>query len=314
MTEVRSFLGLAGYYRRFVEVFSKRAMPMTCLPKKGEKFWWTRECELVFHTLKEKLTTTPVLVITISGEGYEVYTDASLRGLGCVLMQRGNVVAYGSRQLKTHEQNYPTHDLELAAMVFSLKLWRCYLDGDKFQGYSDHKSLKYFFTQKDLNLRQRRWVEYLEDYDFTLNYHPRKANVVVDALSRKFQGELNVSISEWKLKDALEDFDLWIGEGESRPCIFNLVTQPLLQQRIVTLQRRDNELEAIRSRLEMSEIVENWAIINDQIREEVLGECHRSKFSIHPRSNKMYRDMKRRYWWKGMKKDVARYVSKCAVC
>ena len=130
------------------------------------------------------------------------------------------------------------------------------------------------------------------------------------------------------MKDALRDFDIWIREGESRPCIFNIVAQPLLQQRIVTLQRRDNELEAIRSRLERSEMVENWAIINDElrfrgrlcvlnhdrIREEVLGECHRSKFFIHPTSNKMYRDMKRQYWWKGMKRDVARYISKCAVC
>ena len=151
---------------------------------------------------------------------------------------------------------------------------------------------------------------------------------MADALSIKSRGELNVSISKWKLKDALRDFDLWIGESESRPCIFNLVAQPLLQQRIVTLQRRDNELEAIRSRLERSEMVENWAIINDElrfrgrlcvpdhdrIREEVLDECHRSKFSIHLGSNKMYRDMKRQYWWKGMKKDVARYISKCAVC
>ena len=151
---------------------------------------------------------------------------------------------------------------------------------------------------------------------------------MADALSRKSRGELNVSISEWKLKDSLKDFDLWIGEGESRPCIFNLVAEPLLRQRIVTLQRRDNELETIRSRLERSEMVENWAIINDElrfrgrlcvlnhdrIREEVLGECHRSKFSIHQGSNKMYKDMKRQYWWKGMKRDVARYISKCVVC
>ena len=172
VTEVRSFLGLAGYYRRFVEGFTKLAMPMTRLTKKGEKFLWTPECELVFHILKEKLTMDPVLIIPKSGEEYEVYTDASLQGLGCVLMQGGKVVAYGSRQLKTHEQNYPTHDLELAVVAFALKLWRCYLYGKKFQVYSDHKSLKYIFTQKDLNLRQRRWVEYLEDYDFSLNYHP----------------------------------------------------------------------------------------------------------------------------------------------
>ena len=141
-----------------------------------------------------------------------MYTDASLRGLGCVLMQGGKIVAYGSRQLKTHEQNYPTHDLELAVVVFALKLWRCYLYGEKFQVYLDHKSLNYIFIQKDFNLRQRRWIEYLKDYDFTLNYHLGKANVMADALSRKSRGELNVSIGEWKLKEALEDFDLWIGE------------------------------------------------------------------------------------------------------
>ena len=219
-----------------MEGFSKHAMPMTYLTKKREKFLWTPECELVFRTLKEKLTTTPVLIIPNSGEGYEVYTDASLQGLGCVLMQGGKVVAYGSRKLKTHEQNYPTHDFVLADVVFTLKLWRCYLYGEKFHVYSDHKSLKYIFTQKDLNLKQMRWVKYLEDYDFILNYHPGKENVVADALSRKSRGELNVSVSEWKLKDALRDFDLWIGEGETRPCIFNLVAQPLLRQRIVTLR------------------------------------------------------------------------------
>ena len=196
VTEVRSFQGLAGYYRRFVEGFSRLAMPMTHLTKQGEKFLWTPECELVFHTLKKKLTTAPVLIIPNSGEEYEVYTDASLRGLGCVLMQGGKVVAYGSRQLQTHEQNYPTHDLELASVVFALKLWRCYLYGEIFQVYSDHKSLKYIFTQKDLNLWKRRWVEYLEDYDFSLNYHPGKANIVADALSRKSRGEPNVSISK----------------------------------------------------------------------------------------------------------------------
>ena len=123
--------------------------------------------------------------------------------------------------------------------------------------YSNHKSLKYIFTQKDLNLQQRRWIEYLEDYDFTLNYHPGKANVMADALSRKSRGELNVSIGECKLKDALRDFDLWVGEDGSQPCLFNLVAQLMLRQRIVALKRIDSELEAIHSKLERSEIVEN---------------------------------------------------------
>ena len=131
--------------------------------------------------------------------------------------------------------------------------------------YSDHKSLKYIFTQKDLNLRKRKWIEYLEEYDFTLNYHPGKANVVANALSRKSWGELNVSIGEWKLKNALRDFDLWVGEDGSRPCLFNLIAQSMLRQRIIALQRIDNELEAIRSKLERSEIVGNWTISEDEL-------------------------------------------------
>ena len=136
------------------------------------------------------MTTAPILVIPERGVGYTIYCDASKQGLGCVLMQLGRVVAYGSRQLKIHEQNYPTHDLELAAVVFALKSWRHYLYGEKFEVFSDHKSLKYIFSQKDLNLRQRQWMEYLEDYDFDLQYHPGKANVVADALSRKVLGKL----------------------------------------------------------------------------------------------------------------------------
>lgn len=119
------------------------------------------------------------------GLGYTIYCDASRDGLGCVLMQTDRVVAYGSRQLKIHEQNYPTHDLELAAVIFALKMWRHYLYGEKFDVFSDHKSLKSLFSQKDLNLRQRRRVEYMEDSYFDLQYHPGKANVAADALSRK---------------------------------------------------------------------------------------------------------------------------------
>ena len=114
-----------------------------------------------------------------------MYCDASKDGLGCVLMQSGRIIAYGSIQLKNHVQNYPTHEMELATIVFALKIWRHYLYGEQFEVFSDHKSLKYIFTQRDLNMRQRRWKEYLEDYDFTLHCHHGKANIVADALSRK---------------------------------------------------------------------------------------------------------------------------------
>ena len=145
-TEVRSFLGLAGYYRRFVEGFSKIAGPLTNLTRKEVKYKWTDKHERAFQELKESLTLAPVLAIPKSGESFTIYSDASHQGLGCVLMQCGNVIAYGSRQLKVHEKNYPTHDLELAAIVFALKIWRHYLYGEKFELFSDHKSLKYLFS------------------------------------------------------------------------------------------------------------------------------------------------------------------------
>jgi ribonuclease HI len=116
---------------------------------------------------------------------FDIYCDASQQGLGCVLMQEGRVVSYTSRQLKKHEENYPTHDLELAAVVHALKIWRHYLIGHQCEIYSDHKSLKYIFTQTDLNLRQRRWLELIKNYDLGINYYPSKANVVADTLSRK---------------------------------------------------------------------------------------------------------------------------------
>ena len=146
VTEVRSFLGLAGYYRRFIEGFSKIARPLHCLTRKGVNFEWTDRCEESFQTLKEKLTSAPVLTLPEGNEGFEVYSDASHQGLGCVLMQHKRVVAYASRQLKKHELNYPTHDLELAAVIFALKTWRHYLYGATCQIFTDHKSFKYLFT------------------------------------------------------------------------------------------------------------------------------------------------------------------------
>ena len=171
---------------------------MTRLTRKGVKFEWDDLCEKAFQELKMRLNTAPILIVLEQGQRYTVYCDASRDGLGCVLMRSGRVVAYGSRQLKNHEHNYPTHDLELAAIVFALKIWCHYLYGEQFEVFSYHKSLKYIFKQRDLNMRQRGWMEYLEDYDFTLHYHPSKANVVATALSRKSWGVLvSVASREW---------------------------------------------------------------------------------------------------------------------
>ncbi|GJZ06003.1 putative reverse transcriptase domain-containing protein [Tanacetum coccineum] len=155
-SEVRSFLGLAGYYRRFIENFSKIAKSLTILTQKCKTFDWGEEQENAFQTLKDKLCNAPVLALPDGPEDFVVYCDASGLGLGCVLMQRGKVIAYASRQLKIHEKNYTTHDLELGAVVFALKIWRHYLYGTKSVIYTDHKSLQHIFSQKELNMRQKR--------------------------------------------------------------------------------------------------------------------------------------------------------------
>ena len=180
--------------------------------------------------MKRRLTSAPILIVLDRGQGYTVYCDASRAGLGCVLMQSGRVVAYGSRQLKNHEHNYPTHDMELAAVVFSLKIWRHYLYGEEFKVYSDHKSLKYIFTQWDLNMRQRRWMEFLKDYDFTLHYHPGKANVVADALSRKSLA--SIASREWRMLETVGQFGIQYSE-QTQGTLGSLVATPSLLSRVI---------------------------------------------------------------------------------
>ncbi|GKE62775.1 putative reverse transcriptase domain-containing protein [Tanacetum coccineum] len=184
-TEIRQFLGLAGYYRRFIKGFSKIAKSMTKLTQKGIKFDWGEKEENAFQLIKQKLCSAPILALPEGSEDFVVYCDASHKGLGVVLMKREKVIAYASQQLKIHEKNYTTHDLELGSVVLALKIWRHYLYGTKCTVFTDHKSLQHILDQKELNMRQRRWLELLSDYDCDIRYHPGKANVVADALSRK---------------------------------------------------------------------------------------------------------------------------------
>ncbi|GJT69340.1 putative reverse transcriptase domain-containing protein [Tanacetum coccineum] len=184
-TEIRQFLGLAGYYRRFIEGFSKIEKSMTKLTQKNVKFDWGEKEEATFQLIKQKLCSAPILALPKGLENFIVYCDASHKGLGVVLMQNKKVIAHASRQLKIHEKNYTTHDLELGAVVFALKMWRHYLYGTRCTVFTDHKSLQHILDQKELNMRQRRWLELLSDYDCDIRYHPGKANVIADALSRK---------------------------------------------------------------------------------------------------------------------------------
>jgi ribonuclease HI len=159
--------------------------PITSLLKNDTRFDWSSKCNEAFEQLKVLLTTAPVLAQPDIEKSFDVYCDTSDSGLGCVLMQEGRVIAYASRQLRRHEEHYPTQDMELAAVVHALKIWRHYLLGNTCHLYTDHKSLKYIFTESELNMRQRRWLELIKDYDLEIHYHPGKANMVADALSRK---------------------------------------------------------------------------------------------------------------------------------
>ena len=194
---------------RFIEDFSRLVAPMEKLTQKKVKLEWNDVCERAFQELKMRLTSAPILIVPEGGQRYTMYHDASKNGLGCVLMQSGRVVAYGSRKLKNHEQNYPTHDMDLVAIVFGLKIWCHYLYSEQFEVFSDHKSPKYIVTQRDLNMRNRRLMEYLEDYDFTLRYHSSKANVVANALNLKSQGVLaGIASQEWRMLKVVEQFGL----------------------------------------------------------------------------------------------------------
>ncbi|XP_075523967.1 uncharacterized protein LOC142556391 [Primulina tabacum] len=253
-TDIRSFLGLAGYYRKFVEGFSLIDVPLTKLTQKNSKFIWSEDCEKSFQTLKEKLSV--------------------------------------------HTNNYPTHDLKLAVVVFALKIWRHYLYGAKCEIITDHQSLKYLFTQKELNMRQRRWIELLKDYDLIISYHPGKANKVADALSRKGPGKVTLA---------------------------SLSAQPCLQETVKLNQDRDPVLtklkDQVREGKSQDHQIDDKGILwmkgrlfvpdTDNLRQEIMAEAHKSKFSVHPGSTKMYRDLKNNFWWNGMKRDVAEFVSRC---
>ena len=322
VTEVRSFLGLSGYYRRFIEGFSKIAGPLQCLTRKGVKFEWTDRCEGSFQTLKESLTSALVLTLPEGNEGFEVYNDASRQGLGCVLMQHKRVVAYASRQLKKHELNYPTHDLELAAVIFALKTWRHYLYGATCQIFTDHKSLKYLFTQKELNLRQRRWMELLKDYDCTIDYHPGKANVVADALSRKSTCSLAyMQTIQLPLMVELRELGAELRMHASGELFASFQLRLILVDRILEAQLEDPYLMSMRKKIVEGEqsdfaIRDDGALVissrlcvleTEELKRQILEEAHSSAYAMHPGSTKMYRTLKEFCWFKDEK-------GSCRVC
>ena len=241
------------------------------------------------------------------------------------------MIAYASRQLKPHEMNYPTHDLELAAIVLALKIWRHYLYGEKCKIFTDHKSLQYLFTQRDLNLHQRRWIKLLSDYDCTIEYHPGRANVVADALSRKSQGRINAlyACRNPLLKD-LRFTGVKLGVKDREEALLaNFQVRPILIDRVLEAQMKNEETqELIQARSQGKKkdlrIRESDGMLmqekimyvpnNAELKKEILDEAHISAYAMHPGSNKMYHTIRPFYYWPGMKREIAEYVSRCAIC
>ncbi|GJR79729.1 putative reverse transcriptase domain-containing protein [Tanacetum coccineum] len=240
-------------------------------------------------------------------EDFVVYYDASHKGLGVVLMQREKVIAYATRQLKIHEKNYTTHDLELGSVVLALKIWRHYLYGTKCTVFTNHKSLQHILNQKELNMRQRRWLELLSYYDCDICYHPGKENVVADALSHKERIEL-LWVQALVMTIGL-DLPKQILEAQ----IEALKLENLKNEDVGDMIRKDIPKEKLEPRADGVLCLngKSWLPCYGDLRSVIMNESHKSKYSIHPGSDKMYRDMKKLYWWPNMKDDIATYVSKC---
>ncbi|GKA44448.1 putative reverse transcriptase domain-containing protein, partial [Tanacetum coccineum] len=262
--------------------------------------------EIVFE--KETLETTPehapILALPEGNDDFVVYCDASHQGLGAVLMQREKVIAYASRQLKPNEENYTTHDLELGAVVFALKIWRHYLYGTKCTVFTDHKSLQHILDQKELNMRQRRWLELLADYDCEIRYHPGKANVVADALSRKER------IKPLRVRSLVMTIHPKLPSQ-----ILKAQTEALKEENIKAENLRGMD-KAFEIRPDGTRCIKNqsWLPLFGNLRDLIMHESHKSKYSIHPGSDKMYQDLKKLYWWPNMKAIIAEYVGKCLTC
>jgi hypothetical protein len=307
--EVRQFLGLANYYRKFVEGYSKLAAPLTDLLKKDKKWKWSDKCQAAFETLKEKLTSSPVLALPDFTRPFEVQSDASDYAVGGVLMQDGHPVAYESRKLQDREKNYPAHEKEMTGIIHCLRTWRHYLLGTQFIVKTDNVSSTYFKTQAKVTPKQARWQEFLAEFDFEILYNPGKKNVVADALSRK--GQLA----------AIEDGE--VQPGASRVTLSEEVLSAIKEGYQMDPQAAELFKQASEGRTRKFSIKDGLLVFTQDrvylpkwrnVRKEVLHECHDSPWAGHPGQKRTLALLERGFYWQNMRKDVDEYVRSCLIC
>lgn len=303
-SELKRFLGLASWYRRFVEGFASIAAPLHTLTSKKIRFRWTEECERAFMTLKEKLMTAPVLICPDFSKPFDLFTDACSWGLGAVLSQEGRVVAYASRALTSGERKYSTTELECLAVLWAIEKFRCYLEGFKFKVITDHSSLRWLDNLKEPCGRLGRWAVRLQQYDYEIVHRKGTEHQAPDALSRSplplVDAIPNVSLitvestvqDEWytELKESIlsrpDEFPSWRVEGEQ---IFKLVSN--------------------------SEGGAQWnRLVPREMREKVLKECHDAPTAGHFGVSKTLDRVKQLYYWPKMRRDISSYVSRCHIC
>ena len=306
LTELRSFLGLANYYRRFIKGYSEKVLPLTELLKKTTCWKWTTSCQEAFDKVKKLLLEDPVLAMPDMFKPFEVQTDASDFALGGVLMQDNHPIAFESRKLSEAERRYTAHEKELLAVLHCLRTWRHYLLGSKFVVKTDNTAVSHFLTQPKLNLRQARWQEHLAEFDFHLEYRPGKNNNVADALSRKSElamikqlAHLYMSRVATSIRDQIKQN---LEKDPQAVALINLAKQGKTRQFVW-----ENDLLVV-SRFRL------YVPKTGNLRKLLLQECHDTLWAGHPGWQRTLALLTQNYYWPKMEDDVRMYTKTCLTC
>jgi hypothetical protein len=302
--ELRSFLGLAGYYRRFVRDFSKVASPLSVLLHKNTPYDWTSAQEQAFNQLKTAVSTAPVLIIPDPTLPYTLVTDASGYAIGAALCQdHGNGLqpcAYRSRKMNDHERNYPVHEQELLSIIDALREWRHYLLGNRFTVITDHRSLQYLSTQDKLSARQTRWSEFLQQFDFQIQYRPGRDNTIADGLSRRPDHQLSTMVqSSPNISHELID-------SIKAQYMTDPVTKHILEKGHKQYTARDGLIYTLDNRL--------YVPFSDTLRHSLIQEHHDTPLNGHLGEYKTLERLSRQYYWPNMRKSTQQYIEQCQSC